>query len=172
MIRRPPRSTRTDTLFPYTTLFRSRPDDVLLLKTRNADGEMVPLGSILSLKESFGANMATRYNGYPSADINGGAAAGFGSGQAMADLETVARETLPPGVNLNWTDLAFQQIGAAKALAIVLPLAVLLVFLVLAAQYESLVLPLAVILIVPMTLLSALAGIFLTHSEEIGRAHV
>src|SRR3546814_16601250 len=83
----------------------------------------------------------------------------------MADLETVARETLPPGVNLNWTDLAFQQIGAAKALAIVLPLAVLLVFLVLAAQYESLVLPLAVILIVPMTLLSALAGIFLTHSE-------
>src|SRR3546814_19641914 len=87
---------------------------------------MVPLGSILSLKESFGANMATRYNGYPSADINGGAAAGFSSGQAMADLETVARETLPPGVNLNWTDLAFQQIGAAKALAIVLPLAVLL----------------------------------------------
>src|SRR3546814_14724027 len=84
----------------------------------------------------------------------------------MADLETVARETLPPGVNLNWTDLAFQQIGAAKALAIVLPLAVLLVFLVLAAQYESLVLPLAVILIVPMTLLSALAGIFLTHSER------
>src|SRR3546814_15024196 len=83
----------------------------------------------------------------------------------MDDLETVARETLPPGVNLNWTDLAFQQIGAAKALAVVLPLAVLLVFLVLAAQYESLVLPLAVILIVPMTLLSALAGIFLTHSE-------
>src|SRR3546814_20855299 len=80
----------------------------------------------------------------------------------MADLETVARETLPPGVNLNWTDLAFQQIGAAKALAIVLPLAVLLVFLVLAAQYESLVLPLAVILFVPMTLLSALAG----RSEE------
>ncbi|NGY05216.1 efflux RND transporter permease subunit [Solimonas terrae] len=145
--------------------YRGRPDDVLLLKTRNADGEMVPLGSILSLRESFGANMASRYNGFPSADVNGGAAPGFSSGQAMAALERVAQETLPPGVDIEWTDLAFQQIGAAKALAIVLPLGVLLVFLVLAAQYESLVLPLAVILIVPMTLLSALIGIFLTHSE-------
>ncbi|NKF21356.1 efflux RND transporter permease subunit [Solimonas marina] len=145
--------------------FRERPQDALLLKTRNADGEMVPLASVLSLKESFGTNLASRYNGFPSSDINGGPAPGYSSGQAMAALEQVAKETLPPGVDIEWTDLAFQQLGAAKALAIVLPLAVLLVFLVLAAQYESLLLPLAVILIVPMTILSALAGIFLMKSE-------
>ncbi|WP_028081926.1 efflux RND transporter permease subunit [Solimonas soli] len=145
--------------------YRVRPQDALLLKTRNAEGEMVPLGSIMQLKESFGPNMAERYDGFPSADINGGPAPGYSSGQAMAALERVAQETLPPGVGIEWTELAFQQIGAAQALAIVLPLAVLFVFLVLAAQYESLVLPLAVILIVPMTMLSALAGVFLMKSE-------
>ncbi|WP_028006941.1 efflux RND transporter permease subunit [Solimonas flava] len=145
--------------------YRARPQDVLLLKTRNADGEMVPLASVLRLEEHFGPNTAARYNGFPSADINGATAPGFSSGQAMAAVERVAKETLPNGVHIEWTDLAFQQIGAAQALAIVLPLAVLFVFLVLAAQYESLMLPLAVILIVPMTLLSALAGIFLMKSE-------
>ncbi|SEQ06133.1 multidrug efflux pump [Solimonas aquatica] len=145
--------------------YRGQPQDALLLKTRNAEGEMVPLGSILRLKETFGPNMVERYDGFPSADINGGPAPGYSSGQAMAALERVAREALPPGAGIEWTELALQQIGAAQALAIVLPIAVLFVFLVLAAQYESLVLPLAVILIVPMTLLSALAGVFLIKGE-------
>ena len=145
--------------------FRQKPADLLTLQTRNLNGEMVPLGSVVQLKNSFGANTVQRYNGYPSADINGNWAPGYSSGQALAVVSQIADETLPPGVTYDWTEIAFQQVGASKMLLVVFPLCVLLVFMVLAAQYESLALPLAIVLIVPMCLLSAVAGILLMHSE-------
>jgi hydrophobe/amphiphile efflux-1 (HAE1) family protein len=145
--------------------YRATPADLLSLKTRNLAGEMVPLGSVVSLHNSFGTSTAQRYNGYPSADINGNPAPGYSSGQALAIVSKVAAETLPPGMTFDWTEIAYQQVGGSKALLVVFPLCVLLVFLVLAAQYESLALPLAVILIVPMCLLSAVLGILLMHSE-------
>lgn len=145
--------------------FRSRQQDALLLKTRNDRGEMVPLGTLMTLKDSYGPLTVQRYNGFPSVDISGRPAPGVSSGQAIAKLAEIAREVLPSGMTFNWTEITFQQIAASGALGMVLPLCVLLVFLVLAAQYESLTLPLAVVLIVPMCLLSAVAGILLMKSE-------
>ncbi len=145
--------------------FRERPEDALLLKTRNDRGEMVPLGTLMTMKNSHGPITVQRYNGFASADISGKPAPGYSSGQAIAALEKIARETVPAGMTFNWTEITYQQVAASGALSLVFPLCVLLVFLVLAAQYESLSLPLAVILIVPMCLLSAVAGIFLMKSE-------
>ncbi|WP_281783227.1 efflux RND transporter permease subunit [Sinimarinibacterium flocculans] len=145
--------------------FRDRADDVLLLQTRNAAGQMVPLGSVLSLRDSYGPTTVQRYNGFPSADLNGAAAPGYSSGEAIAIIDRLAAETLPPGMTYDWTEITYQQVVASGALGVVLALGVLFVFLVLAAQYESLSLPLAIILIVPMSLLSALAGIYLTGSD-------
>ncbi len=145
--------------------FRSEADDALLLQTRNQAGEMVPLGSVMTLQQSYGPNLVQRYNGYPSADISGKPAPGYSSGQALAALAEVAAATLPNGVTYDWTEIAYQQVASAGALTYVLPLCVLLVFLVLAAQYESIKLPLAVILIVPMCLLSAVLGLMLMRSE-------
>jgi multidrug efflux pump subunit AcrB len=144
--------------------FRDRPEDLMLLKTRNADGAMVPLGSVLTLHNSYGPTTVQRYNGYPSADIAGTPAPGVSSGQAVAAMTQLARETLPPGVGFNWTEITYQQVQGS-VLGFVFPLCVLLVFLVLAAQYESVALPFAVILIVPMCLLSASLGVILMHSE-------
>ncbi len=146
--------------------FRQRADDIGQLKTRNSAGEMVPLSSLVTVTPTFGPEMVVRYNGYTAADINGGPAPGFSSGQAQAAAERVAAETLPRGVKLEWTDLTYQQIIAGNAGMWVFPISVLLVFLVLAALYESLTLPLAVILIVPMSLLSALTGVWLTHGDN------
>ncbi|WP_428310710.1 efflux RND transporter permease subunit [Hydrocarboniphaga sp.] len=146
--------------------YRDRPEDVLLLKTRNAAGDMVPLGSVLKLRNSFGPSTVQRYNGYPSADIAGAPAPGVSSGEAIQIMTQLAHDTLPPGVTFDWTEITYQQVGnGAGALAFIFPLSVLLVFLVLAAQYESLAMPLAVILIVPMTLLSASLGILAMKSE-------
>src|SRR5690606_15144094 len=145
--------------------FRARPQDALLLKTRNAAGDMVPLSTLLTLEDSHGALTVQRYNGFASADINGRPAPGYSSGQTIAAMEKIARETLPAGMTYNWTEITYQQVAASGALGYVLLLCVLLVFLVLAAQYERLSLPLAVILIVPMCMLSAVAGILLLNSE-------
>jgi hydrophobe/amphiphile efflux-1 (HAE1) family protein len=145
--------------------YRAKPQDALLLKTRNNNGEMVPLGTLMTLKDSHGPLTVQRYNGFPSSDINGKSAPGFSSGQSIAALEKIMHETLPPGMTYNWTEITYQQVAASGALGIVLPLCVLLVFLVLAAQYESLSMPLAVILIVPLCLLSAVAGILVMKSE-------
>ncbi|MFA5938364.1 MAG: multidrug efflux RND transporter permease subunit [Sinimarinibacterium sp.] len=145
--------------------FRDRADDVLLLQARNHDGQMVPLGSVLSLHDSHGPTTVQRYNAFPSADVSGSPATGYSSGQALAIMQKLAAETLPPGMTYDWTEITYQQVEAGGALGVVLPLGVLLVFLVLAAQYESLSLPLAIILIVPMSLLSALVGIFMMKSE-------
>ncbi|RBL67501.1 multidrug efflux RND transporter permease subunit, partial [Pseudomonas sp. MWU13-2625] len=146
--------------------FRQRADDILQLKTRNDKGGMVPLSSLVTVTPTFGPEMVVRYNGYTAADINGGPAPGFSSGQAQAAIERIAHETLPRGVRFEWTDLTYQQILAGDSAMYVFPISVLLVFLVLAALYESLTLPLAVILIVPMSILSALTGVWLTQGDN------
>ncbi|WP_247889165.1 efflux RND transporter permease subunit, partial [Azospirillum brasilense] len=146
--------------------FRAESADIGLLKTRNAQGDMVPLSSLVTVKQSYGPEMVVRYNGYTAADINGGPAPGYSSGQAQAAAERIARETLPRGVRFEWTDLTYQEILAGNAALWIFPISILLVFLVLAAQYESLTLPLAILLIVPMSLMSALAGVWLTGGDN------
>jgi hydrophobe/amphiphile efflux-1 (HAE1) family protein len=146
--------------------FRSQLDDILPLKTRNASGEMVPLGSVLNVSQSFGPDVVQRYNAYASADINGGPAPGFSSGQAQAAMAKILDETLPRGMSYEWTDLAYQQLISGNTAVLVFPLCVLFVFLVLAAQYESLSLPLAIVLIVPMCLLPAILAVRLDHGDN------
>ena len=146
--------------------FRLQAEDVLRLKTRNAAGEMIPLGSFVTVKRSSGPDRVMHYNGYPTAEINGGPAAGFSTDQAQATIEQLAQQELPNGMSYEWTELTYQQILAGNTAALIFPLVVLLVFLVLAAQYESLSLPLAVILIMPMVLLSAITGVELTHGDS------
>jgi multidrug efflux pump len=146
--------------------FRSRPDDILQLKTRNLDGQMVPLGSIVSLSDTTGPESAMRYNAFRSADLNGGAAPGYSSGQAQAAITRILNETLPKGMNFEWTDLTYQEILAGDTALFVFPVCVMLVYLVLAAKYESLFVPFAVILIVPMCLLSAICGVWLWKGDN------
>ena len=117
-------------------------------------------------RDQAGPERATRYNGFLAADINGAPAPGYSSGQAQDAAKRIAAETLPPGIDYEWTELTYQEILAGNSALWVFPLAVLLVFLVLAAQYESLVLPLAIILIVPMGLLAAMAGVWLTAGDN------
>jgi len=142
--------------------FRARADDVGQLKVRSSGGEMIPLAALLRVKASAGPERAMRYNGFLTSDINGGAAPGYSSGQAQAAAARIAAETLPNGFDFEWTDLTYQEILAGNSALIVFPLAILLVFLVLAALYESLTLPLSIIMIVPMGLLAAMAGVWLT----------
>jgi hydrophobe/amphiphile efflux-1 (HAE1) family protein len=146
--------------------FRAQLDDVMPLKTRNANGDMVPLGSVLNVSRSFGPDVVQRYNAYTSADINGGPAPGYSSGQAQAAMAKILDQTLPRGMSYEWTDLAFQQLISGNTGLLVFPLCVLFVFLVLAAQYESLSLPLAIILIVPMCLLPAITAVKLDHGDN------
>ncbi len=146
--------------------YRAHPEDILQLKTRNSAGEMVPLSSLVKVTSTYGPEMVVRYNGYTAADINGGPAPGYSSGQAQAAVERIAAQTLPRGVKFEWTDLTYQQILAGNAGIWVFPISVLLVYLVLAALYESLTLPLAIILIVPMSILAALTGVWLTGGDN------
>jgi multidrug efflux pump len=146
--------------------FRAHAEDIGLLKARNASGEMVPLSSVLKLTPSYGPDQAIRYNGYPAADINGGPAPGYSTGEAQATVERLLTETLPRGISYEWTDITYQEKIAGNTILIILPLAMLLVFFVLAAQYESLTLPLAVLLIVPMGIMSAIFGVWLTRGDN------
>jgi multidrug efflux pump len=146
--------------------YRARAEDVGLLKVRSNSGEMVPLSALMKVNSSFGPERAMRYNGYLSADINGGPAPGFSSGQAQDVIERIAAETLPKGVSFEWTELTYQEILAGNSAFLVFPLAILLVFLVLAAQYESLTLPLSIILIVPMGLLAAMTGVWISGGDN------
>src|SRR5882724_6563870 len=146
--------------------YRDRPENITRLKTRNAQGQMVPLGTLVKVKETYGPERAMRYNGYPAAEINGGPAPGFSSGQAEALIAKLANENLPKGAASEWTELTYQRILAGNTAVYVYPLCILLVFLVLAAQYESFRLPLAIILIVPMCLLFAIVGVWLKGSDN------
>ena len=146
--------------------YREDRSDILNLKVRSVSGGMVPLGSVATLNEDSGATRVIRYNLFPSADIRGQAAPGHSSGQALAAMEKLAAQRLPPGMGYEWTDIAYQEKLAGNTGALVFLMAVVFVFLVLAAQYEAFTLPLAVILIVPMCLLAAILGVDARHMDN------
>ncbi len=139
--------------------FRDDVGDITKLKTRNMAGEMVPIGSLVKVKESFGPDRVFHYNGYLAADISGSPLPPLSSGQGEDLIASIVKDALPGGFEFEWTDLTFQKIIAGNTAVYIYPLCILLVFMVLAAQYESLRLPLAIILIVPLCLLFALIGV-------------
>ncbi len=146
--------------------FRDDARDITKLRTRNDKGQMVPLSSIVHVRESHGPDRVMRYNGYPAAEINGAPAPGTSSGEAEQKMAAVAAESLPKSMKFEWTDLTYQKILAGNSAVFVFPLCILLVFLVLAAQYESFRMPLAVILIVPLSLLAAMAGVMIKGGDN------
>lgn len=147
--------------------FRDDPSDLHHLYTANVRGEMVPLSSMVTLSQSFGPDPVIRYNGYPAADLIGQSDPSvLSSAQTLAAVTHVAEQSLPAGMTMEWTDLSFEQVTQGNAAMVVFPLALLLVFLVLAALYESWILPLAVVLIVPMCLLAALFGVWLVDGDN------
>jgi len=146
--------------------YRARAEDIGALKVRSNSGEMVPLSALMKVTPTFGPERAMRYNGFLAADINGGAAPGYSSGQAQDAVKRIAAETLPPGISYEWTDLTYQEILAGNSASLIFPISILLVFLVLAALYESLTLPVAIILIVPMGLLAAMTGVWLSKGDN------
>lgn len=145
---------------------RLDPADVLKIRVRNAEGDTVPLGSFTTVRDISGPYRVPRYNLYPAAELDGAAAPGYSQGQAIEIMERLAAETLPDGFSYEWTTLAFQQIRAGNTALFAFVLAVVFVFLVLAAQFESLTLPLAVILIVPMCLIAAITGVLLRGMDN------
>ncbi len=146
--------------------FRQDPAQIANLKVQNQQGELLPIGSFVDVKYSAGPDRVMHYNGFTTAEINGGPAPGYSSGEAKAAIEKILAETLPPGVSFEWTELTYQQILAGNAEYLVFPLVLVLVFMVLAALYESLRLPLAILLIVPMTLLSAMIGVWIFGGDN------
>lgn len=146
---------------------RQRPEDITNLRVRNGSGEMVPIGSVATVTQTFGPDPVMRYNNYPAADLIGDADPRvLSSGQVVEKLTEISKKVLPPGMVLEWTDLTYQQTTQSGAAAVVFPLAILLVFLVLAALYESWTLPLAVILIVPVCIFAALFGVWLSGGDN------
>lgn len=148
--------------------FRLRAEDVGKLRVRNAAGDMVPLETMITVRDVAGPAIVNHYNSKPSAEISGNPAPGFSSGQATSVMEQISRQELPIGMGFEWTELTYQEIEAGKDILtkLVFPLAVVFVFLVLAAQYESWSLPMAIILIVPMCLLAAIAGIWIARMDN------
>lgn len=146
--------------------FRAQAQDIGLLKVRSNKGDMIPLNAFITLTEGSGPDRVIRYNGFPSADISGGPAPGYSSGQATDAIEKILRETLPEGMVYEWTDLVYQEKQAGNSALYIFPLAVLLAFLILAAQYNSWSLPFAVLLIAPMALLSAISGVWLSGGDN------
>ncbi len=140
--------------------FRDEPSDILQLRTRSERGASVPLASIVDVERVVGPDRLVRFNLYPAADLNGDTVPGYSSGQSLDTMEQLANANLPPGFGYAWTDIAFQERQAGNTIVFLFPLAVLFVFLTLAAQYESWLLPLAIILIVPLCLLFAIVGIW------------
>ncbi|TCW79510.1 multidrug efflux RND transporter permease subunit [Burkholderia sp. SRS-46] len=146
---------------------RQTAEDIANLRTRNAKGEMVPIGSMVTVEPTFGPDPVVRYNGYPAASLIGDADPKvMSSAQTIAKLEQIAKQVLPPGITLEWTDLSYEQVTQSNAAIVVFPLAVMLVFLVLASLYESWTLPLAVILIVPVCMCAALFGVWLSGGDN------
>jgi multidrug efflux pump len=147
--------------------FRDDPERIKQLKVRNAQGQMVPLGAVVSIREIGGPINIGRYNMYHAAAILGATKPGVSSGQGIEEMERLCAEVLPPGMAFEWTEINFMEVDAAKNIwnNLIFPLAVTFVFLVLAAQYESWALPLAVILVVPMCILSSLTGVYLTGGD-------
>ncbi len=148
--------------YPY----RLTPDDALRIRVRNNNSEMVPIGSVAVAKDIAGSSRVPRYNLYPSAALLGNAAPGYSTGEALDKMETLAAQILPDGIGYEWTEIAYQQKQTGNTAILTFVLAVVFVFLLLAAQYESWTLPLAIILIVPMCLLSAISGVALAGMDN------
>ena len=147
--------------------FRDSVEDISGLRTRNNLGEMVPIGSMTTIRDSYGPDPVLRYNGYPAADLTGAADPRvLSSGEAMLKVAELAEQVLPAGMQIAWTDLSYEQAAQSHAAVLVFALAALLAFLVLAALYESWTLPLAIVLIVPMCMLSALLGVWLNGGDN------
>ncbi|HEY0790941.1 MAG TPA: efflux RND transporter permease subunit, partial [Chthoniobacterales bacterium] len=146
--------------------FRAQADAIKQLYTRNNSGGMVPLGTLLDIESRNGPDIVSHYNIYPSANLQGNTKPGTSSGQAIEIMNRLARENLPPQFGYEWTELSLQEILAGNTAIYVFPLAVLFVFLALAAQYESWSLPLTIILIVPLCILSALVGVYIRHLDN------
>ncbi|EML1936019.1 efflux RND transporter permease subunit [Providencia vermicola] len=148
------------------TPFRMDPKDIELINVRNQHGEMIPLSALVTITRTNGPDRVIHYNGYPSVDITGNAAPGYTSGQATDAMEKILRETLPEGMDFEWTDLTYQEQLAGNSALYIFPLAVLFAFLILAAQYNSWSLPFSVLLIAPMALLSAMTGVWLLGGDN------
>ncbi len=146
--------------------FRIQPEAIRQLYTRNNKNEMVPLGTLMDIREIPGPDKVMHYNIYPSAEINGSTLPGVSSGQAIDVMQTLAAQTLPSQFGYEWTELSLQEILAGNSALYIFPLCALFVFLVLAAQYESWSLPLSIILIVPMCLFAAIAGVYIRGSDN------
>ncbi|MEO6256986.1 MAG: multidrug efflux RND transporter permease subunit [Sphingomicrobium sp.] len=146
--------------------YRASEADIANLRTRSNSGAMVPVGSVTTFQDRTGPYRVSRYNGFPSVEIDGDTAPGYSTGQSLKSMEKLAAETLPPGYSTEWTGIAYQQKVAGSTSGLVFGMAVLFVFLVLAAQFESLILPLSIILIVPMCLLAAMAGVHLRGMDN------
>ncbi len=146
--------------------YRLETKDVLKIRVRNSRGDTVPLGSFTTVRDISGPYRVPRHNLYPAAELDASTLPGFSQGQAIDALEKLAARTLPNGISYEWTTLAFQQIRAGSTAIFAFMLAVVFVFLVLAAQYESLTLPLAVIMIVPMCLIAAITGVILRGQDN------
>jgi hydrophobic/amphiphilic exporter-1 (mainly G- bacteria), HAE1 family len=146
--------------------FRVDESDINRLRVRSSTGALVPLGTLVEIREVTGPALIQRYNMYTSVPLQGNAAPGVSSGQALLAMEELARQTLPQGITYEWTELAFQERQTGNTAVYIFALSVLFVFLVLAAQYESWTLPLAIILIVPMAILSALLGVMLRGQDN------
>ncbi|MGD8316299.1 MAG: multidrug efflux RND transporter permease subunit [Myxococcales bacterium] len=146
--------------------FRSDPRDVERLRVRSSDGAMVPLGSVVTIRRSTGPDRLVRYNLYPAVEVQGNAAPGTSTGDALTKMEGLATKILPPGMSYEWTEIAYQERSVGNLSLLVFPLSVFFVFLFLTAQYESWSLPLAIILIVPLCILFALAGVWLRSMDN------
>lgn len=149
-----------------TSESRADTKDVLNIRVRNSSGDTVPLGAFSTVRTITAPYRVPRYNLYPSAELDGAAAPGYSQGQAIKIMEKLAAETLPEGFSFEWTTLAFQQLRAGDSAVFAFVLAVVFVFLVLAAQFESLTLPLAVIMIVPMCLIASIVGVVLRGQDN------
>jgi multidrug efflux pump len=146
--------------------FRARPDDILRLRTRNVAGEMVPLGSLVDLRQINAPSRVLRYNLFPAAELNGNPATGYSTGETIKAMEELAKESLPRSYGYDWTETALQELKAGNSALYVFPICVLFVFLVLAALYENWSLPMAIILIVPLCVLFSLAGISISGGDN------
>jgi hydrophobe/amphiphile efflux-1 (HAE1) family protein len=146
--------------------YRADTRDVLNIRVRNKSGDTVPLGAFTTVRTVTSPYRVPRYNLYPAAELDGAAAPGVSQGEAIKVMEKLAAETLPEGFSYEWTTLAFQQLRAGNTAIFAFVLAVVFVFLVLAAQFESLTLPLAVILIVPMCLIASIVGVVLRGQDN------
>lgn len=146
--------------------YRLTPDDIMRIRVRNTHGEMVPIGSVATIADTSGPSRVPRYNLYPAAEITGDTVPGFSSGQSLERMEILAQNILPSGFDFEWTELAYQEKKTGDTAIFIFILSVLLVFLLLSAQYESWLLPLSIILIVPMCFLSAGAGLLISGIDN------